>query len=96
VSESSDPPAATSVLDLFRLDGRVALVTGASGGLGAGFALALAEAGADVALAARRPEGLEKTAAGARSSSPRTSATRRPAAPPSPGSSTSSDGSTCS
>jgi NAD(P)-dependent dehydrogenase (short-subunit alcohol dehydrogenase family) len=66
VSESSDPPAATSVLDLFRLDGRVALVTGASGGLGAGFALALAEAGADVALAARRPEGLEKTAAGVR------------------------------
>ena len=31
------------------IDGKVALVTGASGGLGAGMALALAEAGADVA-----------------------------------------------
>jgi len=32
-----------SVLDLFRLDGRVAVTTGASSGLGAGFARALAE-----------------------------------------------------
>lgn len=32
-----------SLLDLFRLDGRVAVVTGASSGLGAAFALALAE-----------------------------------------------------
>jgi 2-deoxy-D-gluconate 3-dehydrogenase len=38
------------ILDQFRLDGKVALVTGASRGLGQGFALALAEAGADVAL----------------------------------------------
>lgn len=37
-------------LDLFRLDGKVALVTGASRGLGAGMAVALAGAGADVAL----------------------------------------------
>ena len=36
--------------DLFRLDGRVALVTGAARGLGAGMARALATAGADVAL----------------------------------------------
>ena len=36
------------ILDKFRLDGRVALVTGASRGLGQGMAVALAEAGADV------------------------------------------------
>jgi NAD(P)-dependent dehydrogenase (short-subunit alcohol dehydrogenase family) len=50
-----------SVLDLFRLDGRVAIVTGASSGLGVAFAAALAEAGADVALGARRVERLEET-----------------------------------
>ncbi|MDL9979208.1 2-dehydro-3-deoxy-D-gluconate 5-dehydrogenase KduD [Microbacterium sp. ASV49] len=38
------------ILDTFRLDGKVALVTGSSRGLGQGAALALAEAGADVAL----------------------------------------------
>jgi 2-deoxy-D-gluconate 3-dehydrogenase len=37
-------------LDLFRLDGKVALVTGASRGLGAAMAVALAAAGADVSL----------------------------------------------
>src|SRR5215208_4297663 len=51
-----------TVLDLFRLDGRVAIVTGASSGLGVAFAQALAEAGADVVLGARRVERLEETA----------------------------------
>lgn len=51
-----------SVLDRFSLPGKVAIVTGASSGLGVHFAQALAEAGADVALAARRADRLERTA----------------------------------
>lgn len=52
-----------SVLDRFRLDGEVAIVTGASAGLGISIARALAEAGADVALGARRVDLLARTAA---------------------------------
>lgn len=52
-----------SILDKFRLDGRVVIVTGASSGLGVSFAKAAAEAGADVVLAARRVEKLAQTAA---------------------------------
>ena len=37
------------ILDSFKLDGKVALVTGAGQGLGQGMALGLAEAGADIA-----------------------------------------------
>jgi len=50
-----------SLLDSFRLDGKVAIVTGASSGLGVAFAEGLAEAGADVCIAARRVERLEET-----------------------------------
>jgi len=50
------------VLDTFRLDGRVAWVTGASRGLGKAMALALAEAGADLVLSARTVVDLEGTA----------------------------------
>ena len=51
-----------TITDMFRLDGKVAIVTGASSGLGVAFAQALAEAGADVALGARRVDRLEETA----------------------------------
>ncbi len=50
-----------SVLDLFRLDGKVAVVTGGSSGLGADFAVRLAEAGADVVVGARRLDRLQQT-----------------------------------
>ena len=52
-----------TLLDRFRLDGKVAIVTGASSGLGVAFAEGLAEAGADVAICARRVEKLEQTRA---------------------------------
>jgi NAD(P)-dependent dehydrogenase (short-subunit alcohol dehydrogenase family) len=52
-----------TVLEKFQLDGKVAVVTGASSGLGVAFARGLAEAGADVALGARRVDKLEQTKA---------------------------------
>ncbi|PYE17998.1 NAD(P)-dependent dehydrogenase (short-subunit alcohol dehydrogenase family) [Williamsia limnetica] len=51
-----------SVLDRFRIDDKVVIVTGASSGLGVAFAKGFAEAGARVVLAARRPDRLEQTA----------------------------------
>lgn len=50
------------VLERFRIDGRVAIVTGAGRGIGAATAIALAEAGAHVVLGARSPDQLEATA----------------------------------
>ena len=51
-----------SFLDKFRLEGKVALVTGGSRGIGRSIALGLAEAGADVALASRKLPDLEAVA----------------------------------
>jgi NAD(P)-dependent dehydrogenase (short-subunit alcohol dehydrogenase family) len=53
----------SSLLDSFSLVGKVAIVTGASSGLGVAFATGLAEAGADIAICARRVEKLEQTRA---------------------------------
>jgi len=50
------------VLERFRVDGKVAIVTGAGRGIGAATAVALAEAGADVLLAARTESQLEEIA----------------------------------
>ncbi|MBV2132533.1 SDR family oxidoreductase [Pseudomonas sp. MAP12] len=52
-----------SVLDCFRLDGRIALVTGASSGLGRHFAKLLARVGAQVLVAARRADKLDELVA---------------------------------
>ena len=50
------------ILDRFRLDGRVAIVTGAGRGIGAASAIALAESGADVLISARTREQLADVA----------------------------------
>lgn len=58
-SQDTHSSAAVAPSQRFRLDGRVVLVTGASSGLGKHFASVLAEAGARVALAARRLDKLQ-------------------------------------
>ena len=50
------------ILDRFKVDGRVAVITGAGRGIGAGSAVALAEAGADVVISARHEDQLEHVA----------------------------------
>jgi 7-alpha-hydroxysteroid dehydrogenase len=52
-----------SILERFRLDGQVAVVTGAGRGIGAASAIALAEAGADIVVSARTEAQLKQTAA---------------------------------
>lgn len=51
-----------TILDQFKLDGQVAVVTGGGRGIGEGLALGLAEAGADVVVAARRQNEVDAVA----------------------------------
>ena len=51
-----------NILDRFRLDDQVAVITGGGRGIGEGLALGLAEAGADIVLAARRGHEIEAVA----------------------------------
>ena len=81
-----------NVLDSFRLDGKVAIVTGASSGLGVAFAEGLAEAGADVAVCARRVDRLEQTRGRGRGRRPPLRGRSRPTCPTSRTASASSRG----
>jgi len=60
------PRGDRGIVDRFLLDGRVAIITGAGKGIGAAIALAFAEAGADVAIAARTVADLDLVADGVR------------------------------
>ena len=63
-SSPSGPGPALSLLDRFRLDGQVAVVTGSGQGIGRAIAWGLADAGCDVMVNARRVDDLAVTAAG--------------------------------
>jgi 7-alpha-hydroxysteroid dehydrogenase len=62
IPQSNWRHAMANILDSFRLDGQVAIVTGSGRGIGAGTALAYADAGADVVVSARTVSQLEATA----------------------------------
>ena len=55
--------ATTSLLDRFRLDGKVAVVTGSGRGIGRGIAIGLADCGADVVVTARRTDEIDEVVA---------------------------------
>lgn len=63
-SSSTHQPVPADPTSIFRLDGKVAIVTGASSGLGHRFARVLHGAGASVVVAARRKDRLDELAAG--------------------------------
>lgn len=56
VRATMSPMPASSVLDAFKLDGQVAVVTGSTRGLGRAFAVALGQAGASIVVVGRDPE----------------------------------------
>jgi 7-alpha-hydroxysteroid dehydrogenase len=60
--QNGEMPESPDLASAFRLDGKVAIVTGAGRGIGAATARTFAEAGADVALVARTPDQLEAVA----------------------------------
>lgn len=59
---AADQPTLAQLDDLYRLDGKVVIVTGSSSGLGVACAAAFARAGANIALGARRHAALSSTA----------------------------------
>ncbi len=63
MTDAENPYAGDAWRDRFRLDGKVAVVTGASSGLGVAIAQGMAAAGADVAIGARRLSMLDETRA---------------------------------
>ena len=69
------------ILDRFRINDRVAIVTGGSKGIGRGIARAFCEAGADVVISSRNADDLEKTAAEIRKDTGRNLAWRQAVSP---------------